>query len=142
MLARGIAMLLVELTLGAIVAPSSSCAQAVPTPAQKAFLQKLNQPIILRGDYFKAVLVAYDDFSRKLAENESAGKLPTDTNPELARWLSKIEHYDIHVEQTKSTYIVQIGPTVREDAPTVFGGGERYVINRKSFRISEKTGLK
>jgi hypothetical protein len=134
--------MLVSLILAASFVSGASSAESELRPAQKDFLKKLDEPIILRGDYFKAVMVVYEDFSHRLAENEAAAKSATGGNPELSQWLSKIEHYDIHVEQNPSSYIVQIGPTIRGDAPTVFGGGARYVIDRKSFEITEKVMLK
>jgi hypothetical protein len=112
------------------------------SPAQEAFLKKLDQPIILRGDFFRAALVVYQDFSKTLIENAAAAKSGATTNSELASWLSRIEHYDFHIELDKTSYIVQIGPTVRDDALTVLGGGARYVIDRQTFTITNKVLLK
>jgi hypothetical protein len=35
------------------------CAQAAETPMQREYLKKLDQPILLRGDFFKATMSAY-----------------------------------------------------------------------------------
>ena len=44
---------------------------------QREYLKKLDGPILLRGDYFKAVLTAYSDFSGELTKKEAAGTLQT-----------------------------------------------------------------
>ena len=48
-----------------------------PIPASlvaREYLQNLEKPIILRGDYFKAVTVAYDDFERILQKRRAAAE--------------------------------------------------------------------
>jgi hypothetical protein len=96
----------------------------------------------LRGDYFKAVLVAYDDFSNDLKKKKAIARPKSEADAKMIGWISRIESYDIDVVQTVSTIEVQFSHTLREDAPIVFGGGARYVIDRKSFSITSKTLLK
>jgi len=109
------------------------------TPAQAAYLEKLNQPVLLRGDYFRATMVAYDDFSHNLRRNAEAATLPETQNKPLAEWLSKIEDFDIDVSQTKDSFILDFRPTVRGSFGPVFGGGARYVVDRISFKITSRT---
>jgi len=120
----------------------SAQSEVPQTPAAAKYLKKLEEPIILRGDSFKAVLVVYEDFSKRLASNEAAANAAETPDRQLALLMSKIENYDIHVEQTKSSYVVQIGPTLRGDVPLIFGGGARYIIDRQTFAISKKIPLK
>jgi hypothetical protein len=108
------------------------------TPAQEAYLKKLDAPILLRGDYFNAVMAAYKDFADELAKNAAAAKSADTPNKQLADWLSKIEHFDIQVEQTKESFIVEFGPTVRGNFLPVLGGGARYVIDRNTFTITSR----
>ena len=110
--------------------------------AFKQFMSAPDNPIILRGDYFKATLVAYRDFAKVLARRAHEAHSATAKDQDLSAKLAKLENYDISIDQTPSSYIVQIGPTVRDKAHEVFGGGMRYVIDRKAFTISEKVGLK
>jgi len=116
-----------------------------PSPVAREYLQNLEKPIILRGDYFKAVTAAYDDFEQILqkrrAAAESATTAPADRD-RLVR-LSSIENYDIRVRDTRSSYIVTFGVTFRGEAPLMtMGAGMRYVVDRNSFAINEKAPAK
>jgi len=118
------------------------------TPQAKEYLRKLDEPIILRGDYFKAAMVAHNDFLKALAENAALAKRsrpaaqgPT-LNADLYARLSKIENFDMSIQQSDSTYTVQIGPTLRGDMPLVFGGVTIYQIDKKTFAITSKTRQK
>jgi hypothetical protein len=108
----------------------------------KQFMSAPDSPIILRGDYFKATQVAYQDFAKVIERKAREAQSLASNDRELSSKLAKLENYDISVDQTPSSYIVQFGPTVRDNAHDVFGGGARYVIDRKTFLISEKVGLK
>jgi len=95
--------------------------------ALKEFIASLEKPIILRGDYLKAAQVAYqDDFSKIIA------------NRMVGTFFSKLENYDIAIEQQGINFIVSFAPTMRNNAPEIFGGGARYVIDSKTFEIKEK----
>jgi hypothetical protein len=106
---------------------------------QKEYLKKLNAPILLRGDYFKAVMSAYSDFEQELSKNESIAASPDSPNPSLAEWLSKIENYDINVSQSGGRIVVQFNPTVRGKFVPVLGGGARYEIDAGSFLVLSKS---
>ena len=132
------------LFIALVVFLQTSTAAELPelSPAAKRDLQKLERPIVLRGDYFKAVQAAYSDFSRELASKEAFGKTQDPQRAEVILWLSKIENYDIYVSQTPKTYEVHFGVTLRNQAPMVFGGGAVYVIDRHTFLVKKKTLLK
>lgn len=103
---------------------------------------KLDEPIVIRGDYFKAVLTAYQrDFANEILKDK-AKKAETRRGTEgefpLLDFLSKIENYDIAVELKDGNYIVSFGPTPRKGAPEIFGGGAHYIIEAKTFKIIEK----
>jgi hypothetical protein len=118
------------------------------TPQAKEYLRKLDEPIVLRGDYFKAAMVAHNDFLKVLAENAALAKMSRPAaqapslNADLYARLSKIENFDMSIQQSDSTYTVQIGPTLRGDMPLVFGGVTIYQIDKKTFAITSKTRLK
>jgi hypothetical protein len=112
--------------------------QAAETPMQREYLKKLDEPVLLRGDYFKATMTAYSDFESELSKNASAATAADTPNPSLASWLSKIENYDIHVSQSAGHIVVQFNPTVRGKFMPVLGGGARYEIDKTSFSILSK----
>jgi hypothetical protein len=126
------------------VCATSFCAadEAAMSSVFKQFMAAPDSPIILRGDYLKATLVAYQDFAKTLLRKAGEASSNGANNPELAAKLSKIENYDISIDQTPSSYVVQFGPKVRDNASDVFGGGAQYVIDRKTFTVSKKVGLK
>ena len=100
------------------------------------FMNNPDLPVIVRGDYFKAIQVAYNDFSVILAER--ARTAPTDDGElrKLADWISKLENYDIHVEQTSTAYTVWFRPTMRDPDHGVMGGGVTYTVDRRTFTIA------
>ena len=112
------------------------------TPQAKEYLRKLDEPIILRGDFFKAALVAYNDFLKVLEMSAAEANMSAPEKKDLYTKLSKIENFDMSIEQSESLYTVQIGPTLRGDMPMVFGGGARYQIDKETFSIKSKTLLK
>lgn len=97
----------------------------------KEYLASLEQSIVLRGDYLKAVDVAYRDDFLEHIQSRKGGTF-------LSDFLSKIENYDVHIEQKENYFIVTFGPTMRNNAPDIFGGGARYLIDSKRFIIKEK----
>ena len=110
--------------------------------AFKQFMETPDKPIILRGDYLKAAEVASKDFSKTLLQRGEEARSGKSNDSALASKLSKIENYDISIDQTPTSFILQFGPTVRDQSAVVFGGGARYVIDRSTFAITEKTLLK
>ena len=138
-----------------IVLATLLCSIALPyakgetpyTPQAKEYLRKLDEPILLRGDYFKATMVAYHDFLKTmLASNAAMANIyarngykdASAGDQELYTKLSKIKNFDISIEQSESLYTVDIGPTLRGDMPIVFGGGAVYQIDKKTFSIKSK----
>jgi hypothetical protein len=110
--------------------------------AQKEYLKKLDGPVLLRGDYFKAITIAFEDFSKRLARDESKSKVLNGEEATRFEWLSHIENYDVNVEQTDSMFLVYFSPTVRGDAPIILGGVVKYEIDRKTFQVATKTSIK
>jgi hypothetical protein len=108
------------------------------TATQQAYLKKLDQPVVLRGDYFKAITVAYKDFSNRLAADGARSTIEDGQRATTLQWLSHIENYDIDVEQTDAAFVVYFSSTVRGDAPIILGGTVKYEIDRKTFKITTK----
>jgi hypothetical protein len=111
------------------------------SPAAMADLKKLDRPITLRGDFLKAVNVAWEDFflrkSKELKEARNRANFDP-ANSEMLDYLSKMESYDIQVKKTDTQIVVYIGNTLRDNAPIIFGGDARYWIDNKEFTISKK----
>jgi hypothetical protein len=102
----------------------------------------LSAPVLIRGDYFKAITVAFEDFSKRLARDESKSKALSGEEATRFAWLSHIENYDVNVEQTESMFLVYFSPTVRGEAPIILGGVVKYQIDRKTFQVATKTSIK
>jgi|ERR1700735_970922 len=135
-----VSLILLTVTLVGILAPSLRPAQGAElSTAQKEYLRKLDAPVVLRGDYFRAVTVAYADYSKTLAAYQARSKNGSGERASTLQWLSHIENYDIRVEQTNTTFVVSFPPTVRGDAPIIMGGVTQYEIDRKTFQIRGKS---
>lgn len=109
--------------------------------AVKEYIASLEKPVTLRGDYFKAILAEYElDFSKYISSNKQEIKKRKKSNKdvELFKFLSDVRYYDIYVEMKGQDYQVNFGPTFRNNAPDIFGGGAYYLINGKTFVIKEK----
>jgi hypothetical protein len=129
--------------LSLVFGPPALCAadEASMAAVFKQFMATPDRPTILRGDYLKAAIVAYQDFARHLAQ--LAAETHSNTGNEMTDKLSKLENYDISVDQTPSFYVVQFGPTVRDNIfGVMFGGGVRYEIDRRTFAISNRVSVK
>jgi hypothetical protein len=141
-LSRTIAVVCHMGALYGLTQPSFAADLPALSPAAKAQLAKLDEPIVLRGDYFRAVQAAYADFVRELDAKRAFSNTQSPDTAELIRWLSRIENYDIHVERTRTSYEVEFDVTLRNNAPMVFGGGARYLVDTTTFAITQKTLLK
>jgi hypothetical protein len=132
------------LMLFVVVSSVSHAVDPAPSSAAREYLKEIEKPIVLRGDYFKAVTVAYEDFLRTLTSRRTnAESAATASERDQLLYLSKIENYDINVRHTESTYIVAFGVTFRGGDPyMVMGGGLRYVLDRSTFAIKEKVPVK
>jgi hypothetical protein len=115
------------------------------SPGAIAELKKLERPIVLRGDFLRASIVAWDDFLQRKTASLDKDKGRPDFDPasaELLEYLLRMESYDIRVEKSSSQIIVYIGATLRENAPIVFGGDARYWIDSHTFKISKSEHYK
>jgi hypothetical protein len=115
---------------------SSSLAQDSHLSALSDFLDHPDRPIYVRGDYFKAIQVAYGDFVKVLARRRvKTSGAPDQDSSEYPMRMSRIEYYDIYIEESGDAYRIHIAPTRREPLHEIFGGGATYVIDRVSFKI-------
>ena len=121
------------------VAMSGMClADEAASSVTEQFMKNPDLPVIVRGDYFKAIQVAYRDFSKVLARRARESNSLVGPTSELELRLSKIENYDIHVEQTPTSYTVWFRPTMRDTVDVVMGGGATYTVDRNTFSITKK----
>jgi hypothetical protein len=135
MLLKHIAMVCILL----LVSSAVSADDAHMASAFKQFMAAPDGPIILRGDYFKAALIAYRDFAKVVAPSLQDG---TAHDPKQARNRPDIRDYDISIDQTPAVFIVQFGAANRDPSHVVFGGGAKYTIDRASLKILNRTLLK
>jgi hypothetical protein len=91
----------------------------------------LNEEIVLRGDYFRAAAVAYEDFSKLLAQRGLG-------DSEYGRYMSKIDNYNFKVATGRTRYVVWISPRVSAEYPDIFGGSATYILDASTFKIIEK----
>jgi hypothetical protein len=126
---------MIKRTLFAMLMAATSIAQATP----KDDINWINVEVVIRGDYFRAALVAYDDYSKKLAKRLHESTAPDGTDDKkLTEYLSSIEHFNIQVGFGHGRYNVWILARVSEDFPVIFGGDALYVIDAKDFKVLEK----
>jgi hypothetical protein len=103
----------------------------------------INAEVIIRGDYFHAATVAYQDYRSKLFERLtfSGPTPPTPDQTKFSEYLLKIENYNIEVSdggRGGSHYVVRIYPRLSQDHPVVFGGDGIYILDASTFKIIEK----
>lgn len=112
--------------VGAVLFSNAFAEQPEKPAALKEFIASLEKPVILRGDFFKAAQVAYqNDFSAFIMQKQNT-------------FLSSIENYDLSIEKQGDYITVNFAPTIRNNAPEIFGGGARYKIDSHTFLIKEK----
>ena len=122
---------------------SSSLAQDSHMSALSDFLDHPDKPIYVRGDYFRAIQVAYGDFAKVLARRRvKTSGVPDQDSSEYPMRMSRIEYYDIYVEESGDSYRIHIAPTRRDPLHEVFGGGATYIVDRVSFKITDITTSK
>ena len=105
-----------------------------------AYLEHPDRPIWMGGDYLRAMLAAYQDFAKILAQqNQDAKRLSKqngERRAEVAEWLSQLDNYDVRVEETTDQYTVRFSPTLKDpENHNIFGGGASYTISRGSLKI-------
>jgi hypothetical protein len=99
----------------------------------------VNVEVVIRGDYFRAAMVAYDDFAKKLRERVRKAGTPGATGDvELTAYLSRIENFNIQVGFGHGRYTVWIAARASQEFPVVFGGDASYIVDGKEFTILEK----
>jgi hypothetical protein len=94
----------------------------------------LNEEVVIRGDYFRAALVAYEDFSKKLLNEQH----PNGKAEDFTEYMSKIENYNLKVADGRTRYVVWISPRASGDFPVIFGGSANYILDARTFKIIEK----
>lgn len=128
-----VAVMCLSVTLGGVCRADDASSSVT-----EQFMKNPDLPVIVRGDYFKAIEAAYQDFSKVLAQRERESQSPDSANPQLALRMSKIQNFDIHVGQTPASYTVWFRPTMRDTAHVVMGGGATYTLDRRTFLILKK----
>ncbi len=100
----------------------------------------MNEELLIRGDYFRAASVAYEDFSKQLARHLADANNPSaaPSTRDLGKYLSTIDHYNVKVGMGRTRYAVWISPRSSEDFPAIFGGEGLYVLDVTTFKILEK----
>ena len=114
---------------------TGSLAQAAP----QHDINWINAEIVIRGDYFRAALVGYDDYKKKLLKRAQEAAAPDGTgDKKLATYLSDIEHFNIRVGFGHGQYEVSIAARASEEFPVIFGGDAIYIIDANDFKVLEK----
>lgn len=85
-----------------------------------------NIELVIRGDYFRASVIAYADFSQYL------NKQKKDSN------MMQIDNYNIEISVGDSRYYIWFHPRLSKKFPGGFGGDASYEIDSKTFEILEK----
>jgi hypothetical protein len=97
-----------------------------------------NVEVVIKGDYFHAALVAYDDYKKKLLKRAQKTDPSNGTGDKLIEYLSNIDHFNFQVGFGHDRYEVSIAARASEEFPVIFGGDALYVIDGNDFKIVEK----
>jgi hypothetical protein len=95
-----------------------------------------NVEVVIRGDLFRAATVAYEDFSKRLAER--VARLPGESNDRPAQYVAVIDNYDVKVGFGPGKYVVWITPRSTPEFPGDVEAGAFYTIDAKTFTVREK----
>jgi len=117
-----------------LMTATTSFAQAAP----KDDVNWINVEVVIRGDYFRAAQVAYEDYSKKLLKRAQEAAADGTGDKKLPEYLSHIESFNIQVGAGHGRYNVWILARASEDFPVIFGGDALYVIDAKDFKVLEK----
>jgi hypothetical protein len=77
-----------------------------------------------------------------VGENNGALRGSQAQGDQTEKRLSRMENYDIHIEQDADNYMVHGAPTLRDHGQEVFGGASTYVVRRITFQIAQVTPSK
>ena len=107
------------------------------TPLYSFANEKLNLAtdgsIIIKGEIFKGCMIAYDDFLKEI-EKKYRNK-----SSDMAIYLSKIENYDVELDQDDTSYFISFYPrTSLKDKMIIKGGATKYTINKSDFKLIHK----
>jgi hypothetical protein len=120
------------LLLSLVVAPAFSHSDTGPGDRP----EWQNEEIVIRGDYFHAALVAYEDFSKRLRERSTPPNGAGD--PKFDNYLSNIDNFNLKVATGGTRYVVWINPRGSRDFPVIFGGNALYILDSSTFKVVEK----
>jgi hypothetical protein len=109
-------------------------AQSDAGPGDRAEWQ--NEEIVIRGDYFHAAMVAYEDFKRLRARQSTPANGAGD--PKFADYMSNINNFNLKVAAGGTRYIVWINPRGSREFPVIFGGDALYILDSSTFKVVEK----
>jgi hypothetical protein len=121
----------VLLLLSMLVAPALS--HADNGPGDRPEWQ--NEEIVIRGDYFHAAMVAYEDFSKRLHARQATSGA---ADPKFADYMSNIDNFNLKVAAGGTRYVVWINPRGSREFPVIFGGDALYILDFSTFKIVEK----
>ena len=96
-----------------------------------------NLSAILKGEHLRAILVAYNDFSKKfnpITSKYSEKKTGVDS---FSAYSLKIENYDIYIREGNEGYIVIFQLRLSDKFQIIMGSGgtTRYIIDRNTFEL-------
>lgn len=108
-----------------------------PAVAETSPIPWPNLEYVIRGDYLRAGVIAYSDFSELLKKAQQPTEAP-DEGGDLVNYMSRIENYNIEISLGSGRYIIWIHPRLSKEFPAIFGGDAKYVIDAASFQVLEK----
>lgn len=117
---------LLPLLLAVTLAVGSFAHAGTPAPGW------INEELVVRGEYFRAMMVAYEDFSKHIAESSAS------PNKKFVDHMSRIENYNFKVAAGPQRYVVWISPRMSDDYPAIFGGEGSYILDAQTFKVLEK----
>jgi hypothetical protein len=97
-----------------------------------------NLEAVIKGEHLKAILVAYEDFSKDV--NETKAKTENQLYPNsLAAYSTKLENYDISVSKGSEGYTIIFKLRLSDRYPALMGDGgiTRYIVDSKTYKLVE-----
>jgi len=121
----------------AIFNPSGNMTDAVTRLCPDNNKECLRSVISVRGDFFKALLIAYNDYFNKNKTELKKEKLSS-----FEKFYLISENNDFFIYLDEGYYFVNIGPGLRPEYPDIAGGWTVYKIDEKTYKIIDcrKTG--